>query len=304
MGVKSKTAGVCALAAILSGCASFDGVPEPVVAPDIAAQLANGQDYGPQAAMAFSRANTDEKVLKPYRDAFIAIQIAAIDARYMDFRAKLSREMKGANFGFDLAVLGLTSAGSIAAERTANILSAGAAGLTGSKAALSKEVYFEKTLPALIASMDARRLRQKAIIVEKMRTKSTADYGIAEALVDLAAYQQAASLDGAIEQVTNQAATDKQEAQQQYDDITETCTPETGVGDQWARIRKGLNALKPDTDKPLLDSVSDQVGTPKLDDFDKQKGAILAKLVTDYCSVSSAEALVNKLKLNTKVPFE
>jgi hypothetical protein len=285
----------------LSACASFDGVPEPVLPVSTAVNLATTGEYGPQRAMWHATSDEDDDAKRLYRDAFIAIHLAAIDARYMQFRTDLSRQMKASNFGLDLGVLALTSAGSLAAERAANILSAGAASLTGARAALSKEVYFEKALPALIASMDARRLTEKARIIDKMRTKSVVDYTIPEALVDLAAYQQAASLDGAIEQVTTSAAAEKHEAERKYANLVETCNPEDGVGAVWGRIRTALNGLDATQDEAALDTVSDVVGSDKTPGYADQKRAVITEIGKTYCSKAAATGLIQRLNLESKV---
>jgi hypothetical protein len=294
---------IIAVAVQMAGCASFDGIPEPVLPVDEAVRIATGGSYGATAALTVAESTKADDEKRRYRDAFVAIQLAATDARYMDFRAKLSRQMKGANFGLELGILGLTGVGAIAAsQRAANVLSSAASGLTGSKSALSKEVYFEKALPALIASMDARRLTEKTKILEKMRSKGIADYSIQEAMIDLSAYQTIASLDGAIEQVTTDAAAQKADAQARYDAVVQTCTAEAGVGPIWGDIVAGLDTMTA-AEEADLDTMSTIVGTPTSPPFDDQRDALITAIGQKYCTVAAATTLLATFKLKTGVQF-
>lgn len=302
---KGRARGVAILFLMLplGACASFDGIPKPVVPVEDVVRLATTGAYSAEAAVAIAQdATRDDEEKRRYRDAYIAIQLKAADARYLDFRTKLSRQMKGANFGLELGILGLTSAGAIASERTANILSAAASGLAGSKSALSKEVYFEKTLPALIASMDARRLTQKAGILERRRTRSVGEYPIEEAMIELGAYELAGSLDGAIEQVTSAASAERAQAQAAYDNVIATCFAEEGVDDVWADIASGLRKMQPGQEAEL-DKLSEIVGTPTEPAFDEQRELILTAIGQQYCSASSASDLLSRMKLSTGLTF-
>lgn len=296
-----RVVSIGAAALSLGACASFDGMPVPVTSVTKAVDLANGKEYSPDAALAKARSNDTDEDKRAYRDAFIAAHIQAIDLSYQNFRVALSRQMKGANFGLELGILGLTAAGAVAAsERAANILSSAASGLTGSRAALSKEVYFEKTLPALIASMDARRLDAKASILEKMRARNVREYTIYEAVIDLAALQQVASLDGAIEEVTAEAAADRAVAKARYEQVTEVCFAEDGVDAVWGRIRKGLLAI-PVEDEAALDRVSAIVGTDAAPPFVEQRDLVITRIGERYCSVASATGLIGELTLKAGV---
>ena len=290
-----------AVSALLGGCASFDGTPHPVTPTDLAVKLAqNGPfDIATAANVAVVGKVPGGGTLRDYRDAFLAVQLGAIDAQYFRFRRDLTAQAKGANFALDLGVLGLTGGGAIAGERAANILSAGGAGLTGAKASLNKEVYFEKTLPALVASMDARRLTLKVAVLQKMRMPIDA-YSLSEAIVDLATYQLSASIDGAIEQITGDANTAKEVATQSYTNLVATCqNPEPAALVVSGRIIGALKRLQPASDKPLLDIVADALKVPRTDDFAAERDAIVSAFGATPCTLADANALSASLAAST-----
>jgi hypothetical protein len=86
----------------------------------------------------------------------------AIDLNFVAFEQALYAQGVGSGIGADWLVLALTGIGSVAGS-AANALSAAAAGVTGARASFDKNVMFEKTLPALLAQMVAKR---KAVLVE------------------------------------------------------------------------------------------------------------------------------------------
>lgn len=180
-----------------------------------------------------------------YRDKIIGIYMNASEARYQEFRRKLSREVKGSNVGLGTAALGLATGASIAGERTANILAAGAAALTGTKTGLAKEVYFEKTLPALIAGMEAARTRVRTNILTRMQ-KPADIYTLPQAFMDLNNYESAASLDSAIEMVTADASRRVAVEENAYDGVALQLTgaPEAGTGDALRAAGTLVRALK------------------------------------------------------------
>jgi hypothetical protein len=227
--------------ALLSACASFDGQQRAVIGPN----LAMPAQFDPPSAIITYYGIADGEAQARFRDSVIGVYMTAIDASYTDFRRRLSRETKGANFGLGLGLIALTNGASIAAERTANVLSAGAAGLTGAQGALSKEVYFEKTLPALFAGMEANRIRVRATILRRMRETPGTSYSLTEAFADLASYEAAGSLESAIEMVTAEASERRAVEQARFDNQTRYIVgaPAEGVTDIVGPVRTKLEAL-------------------------------------------------------------
>lgn len=178
-----------------------------------------------------------------WRNAVVLVRMGAADARYHEFRMNLSREVRGANFGLESVVLGLSGLGTVSGEGTANALAAAVAALTGARAALNREVYFERTLPALIAGMEVSRLEIATRIIVGLG-KPENDYPLEVALLDALAYERAASLDQAIQIVTAEATREAAEARQIYTSVSQQLglIPEVLIPTM-ELIRDNLNAL-------------------------------------------------------------
>lgn len=242
----------------LSGCASLDGQAESVLSAGDVDQVAKA--YSPKVALeAFYAAGTDRRA---YRDKVIGLYLASADIRYLDFRRNLSREVKGTNLVTDLALLGLTAGASLATQSTANALSAGAAGLAGSRASISKELWFEKTLPVLIAAMDARRTEIRTQILQRMQSSPEA-YSLAEAFSDIARYQEAASLDSAIDVVSASTNARSVEADKQYAGmvLTYSGAPPAGSQELKTDIKRRLEAALAVT-PAKINEVADALSVP------------------------------------------
>lgn len=220
--------------ATLAGCASFDGMQEPVMASDAAVSTAVGT-YGMAKTLEQIAQENDKKA---YRNRVVSIWLLAIDTRYDAFRRDLSRGRKGANVGLDVLTLGLTSAGAIW-DGAASELSALATGAGGARASLDRELYFEKTLPVLISYMDAERLKLRGAIMEGM-TRPIGEYSLEQGFADLWRYQSAGSLDRAIGKAAEGAAEEVRDAEYDYSTAVELCLP---TGQQDARRRSIYNRM-------------------------------------------------------------
>jgi hypothetical protein len=284
------TLGAMAFLPMMSGCASFDGSAKPVIPVGQIIKIADKYDID-KSLIAIADIS-DDHGKQVFRNRVIAINMAAIDARYMEFRTDLSRQIKGGNFGLDTAILGLTGVGALAGKTTANILSAGAAGLTGTKSALSKDVYFERTLPVLLTSLETRRLKIATEIVKRMRNENANGYTLDEAFLDLNRYQMASSLDGALEQLSSDASARQVTEQRKYDIIFDACEPDDATTALWPQIFTSLNEV---TDIAKLKAIGSFAGAPASDDADTQRESIRNLLNSKYCSAAAAQSLLNKI---------
>lgn len=290
---KSFSLGAMALLPMISACASFDGSAKPVIPIARIMQIAEKYDIDKSLThIATLTGSTEEHDKQVYRNRVIAINMAAIDARYMEFRTNLSRQIKGGNFGLDTAILGLTGIGALAGKTAANILSAGAAGLTGTKSALSKDVYFERTLPVLLTSLETRRLKIATEIVKRMRNENANGYTLDEAFLDLNRYQMASSLDGALEQLSSDASARQVTEQRKYDIIFDACEPDDATTALWPQIFTSLNEV---TDIAKLKAIGSFAGAQASDDADTQRESIRNLLNSKYCSAAAAQSLLNKI---------
>ncbi|HMG47785.1 MAG TPA: hypothetical protein VK614_10030 [Allosphingosinicella sp.] len=220
-GARVRTAiGRCLLLAVgglLSACASFTSMPEPFLPPQGTDVPANY--YVAKALECFHSPNdTCRNGMSPrqWRDTVVITYMAAADTRYQQFRMGLSREMRGANFGLESSTMVLSAAGTIASQGTANVLAAAVAALTGARASLAREVYFERTIPALGAGMEVARLEVATRILTNLG-KSETEYPLEIGILDAFAYGRAPSIDQAIQLVTTQAGAAAAAQHRNYD---------------------------------------------------------------------------------------
>ncbi|HYI48516.1 MAG TPA: hypothetical protein VEX35_08635 [Allosphingosinicella sp.] len=246
----------------LGACASFQAHPEPVLST---VAVVNSANFDVRAALMAFEATSDEARgqldRKGYRNMVIGTYMMAADMRYMQFRRRLAAESRGSSLLLDIGILGLSGGASLATEATANALAAGAAGLTGTRAAVSRDVYFDRTVPAMIGVMDAERTRIRTLIMVNLR-KPAEDYPLAIAMSDVASYEAAASLDGAIEVLTRDASERSQRESLAYAEEVGSYTgpPEAGVTEIQGRIRARLLELSAAQDAATLGTMAGELG--------------------------------------------
>jgi hypothetical protein len=148
------------------------------------------------------------------RDTIIFARMRAYDIEFADFERRLYGDGNGVTLGSDLIGLvlaGLTATTGNAATKSA--LGAASAGVIGAKAAIDKDLYYQKTIPALLAQMEADRLKALEPITKGMK-QSDADYPLMQAYIDLDTCKTAGSIPTAINAVNQSAANAKDAAQQ------------------------------------------------------------------------------------------
>jgi hypothetical protein len=138
----------------------------------------------------------------------------AYESSYSDFKRRLNGDNNIFNLGTDLTVLTLAGvAATTGSLATATALAAASAGVIGAKGAINSDLYFQRTLPALLAQMDANRAVAKLPIVKGLRL-SDANYPLPIALIDLDALRDAGGIPTAIGGLTKQAEAVKASAEQ------------------------------------------------------------------------------------------
>ena len=205
-----RTAGVLLLSTVLAGCTTVRGGPQSVF--DSAALVNAARSYTVEKVATHMPSDTTAQ--KQYRNQVIQAYLTAIDARYYQFRTDLSVEGRGGALGFDTVILALATIGSISTG-SAPELAAATGFISGSRAAIDKNLLYEKTLPAIFAAMDAGRLRQRTVILKRMDDDLGA-YPMEAAWSDLQNYQIAGTFDDAVTQITDSASGDRASARAAY----------------------------------------------------------------------------------------
>lgn len=286
-----------ALPAALGACTTIEGAPRRVI--DVQQSVALTNDYRMDVAIQrfHSGNDSDRHNMSPeqYRNMVIAVYVNAIDARYYDFRSRISSERRELDSGIDIGVLALTNAITAAATHHARDLAAIASTFGGAGAALDRNLFFDRALPALLAAMDTQRLRVLTRIQQNLGDDA-AQYPLEVAFADLNRYEMAGSLDAAIGQVTAQAAAAQQEAQRRYDAAVHACTATEDLTANNVIITDWL--LADDRTLPELRGLaglmnveieSDAAAADVIDRID-------TALATNYCANSSLESLIARAR--------
>jgi len=141
---------------------------------------------------------TDKAGKKSYRNDFINAKILAIDQSFETFQEDLVRESGLKDLGADWANLALTGAAAVVPlAQTKTVLTAIATGITGAKGSVDTNLFFKKTVVALITQMKADRETKRTDILKKMDL-DTDKYPLTLALTDLEEYYKAGTLPQAL----------------------------------------------------------------------------------------------------------
>jgi hypothetical protein len=191
----ARLAGVMFLVLMFAGCATVrnGGAPEPAFNYEKDLQDLETL-FAPAASIAKIGANpTDAE-----RNSFMDGRIALYNIRYIRFVRDLGVDKQHLDVATDILILGLSLAGaSTGALRSKTNLATAAAAVTGSKIAIDKHFYFDKTIQALVSTMNAQR---KTILVRMTngRSKTVDEYPLTRVLDDLSDYELGGTLIGAI----------------------------------------------------------------------------------------------------------
>lgn len=183
----------------LAGCAGLNGVQEQVSEKDVAVTSCPSPDQLTNFASAdVSKRNG----LAPadYRNAVIGACITAANQKFTEYTSHLRWESTGTDLGVGLSVLTLAGLGAVG--NGAKNAAAATQGLLGAGALINKDVFYDKTLPAIISAMNINRnlVLQK---ISKGLRESAEDYTLNDAGQDFWTLQNASNIDSAIAQMTN-----------------------------------------------------------------------------------------------------
>ena len=196
-------------AAALASCAPIQGYPKDP--EDTDATLLALTPYFNGSAEVDYLSTSDPALRMSKRNAIVLARIRGYDIEFADFERRLYGDGNVVNLSSDLA--GLVLAGLIATTGNAGTkaaLGAAAGGILGANTAMNRDLYYQKTIPALLAQMEADRLKALTPITTGLKA-SDADYPLMQAYIDLDTYKNAGSIPGAITSI-NQSAADVKDA--------------------------------------------------------------------------------------------
>ena len=192
--------------ALLNGCASVrnGGAPEPSF--DITADLKVLAEKFDSSIGMNAYYDTPAAERKDARNRFATGRLVQIDLRYLLFIKTLTADKQQLDSATDIASLTLNLAGTlVGGARAKTNLAATAAGLGGIKTTIDKDFYYEKSIEALVATMNAKR---KDVLVGILTglVAPVDQYPFERMLTDLQQYYLAGTLNGAIQFINVQAA--------------------------------------------------------------------------------------------------
>lgn len=200
---------ILVLATLLQACASFQGSPDWPADTTMAQSDPLYQQYVERYYAAPTPAAQQH-----VRNQFIEIRVGLIDRRFSGFRDQIYTQRVGSAVGVEVATLVLNALGAAMPQESVKTATSGlSAGLIGTKSSIDKNVYFDRTLPALLAQMDSARSQVRERLLAGM-TVDVVRYPLMQAAADLDAYFQAGTVSGAISAITTQASVAKQQAEQ------------------------------------------------------------------------------------------
>lgn len=206
----------------LGGCQSLQGYPAPLETPKQALALVQA-DTRPAAVTAYDGI-TDPALRRTKRDQIVRARLYAIDVNYDDFVRTVSGQQKTFAIGADLVSAGLTGAATLAKSATTKThLTTYASAALGVRSTVDKELFYSKTLPAVVSQMDASRKAVLAKIAEGL-AKPDGDYPLVAALADLQDYYTAGTLNGALNQIAKDAGVKAQAAEDRIAKVTTIAT--------------------------------------------------------------------------------
>jgi hypothetical protein len=239
----------------------MQGAPEPVTTPaqarsDLSPYLSGDVLEKFYAADATKRLGMSPRA---WRDSVIAARLEVTDQNYLAFTNAMRAETSGVNLGTNLAALGLSGAAAVASGGMSQPLAAAAAGVLGAGTAFNKEVLFQKTLPVLIAQMDANRMT----VLVRIRTAQQSDemkYPLSVALTDLADYERAGALDSAIQSLTASAVAQEQVQKAQLMELTGLTVLPEAIESRKEKLSDYVAALVRDKQADTLKQIADTLG--------------------------------------------
>ena len=248
------------LLGMLCGCAEINGYPtDPENSDAILTNL--GPYLDPAIDADYNNAPATQRQAK--RDLIVLSRMRAFNIQFDKYEKSLWGDGNIVTLGGDLTALALTGLATTAGgAATKTALAAAATGVIGANAAINKDLYYQRTLPALIAQMEADRSKAQLAILVGLQKPDSA-YPLAAAEIDLDSLKKAGSMPTAIAQVTQTASADKQTQALKLEEVRSlpisTSSSTTRLSTWVANSQSNYDALQAwmqaDTVDPVLNSM-------------------------------------------------
>ena len=193
---------LCLLCFALGACSTIGGAPPRLTSIDVLSV----EDPAYKKALDDFYTQPTEDGQKKVRNQFVETRIAVIDHEYLKFRQSLYQGRVGAEVGTDLALLTFNGLGAVVSSTAAKTTYAAmSAALVGGKTSIDKNVYFERTVSALLSQMDTLRNNKKVSLFQGL-TQPLANYPLSYAKAETDEYYLAGTIARAIQGVNLDSA--------------------------------------------------------------------------------------------------
>lgn len=231
------------------------------------------------SAVAISNVYKDG-VTKKKRDKMIAGRLVMMNLRYLQFIKSLNAEKQFIDSATDIVILSLNIAGTaLTPTTTRTVLSAISATLSGSKVVVDKHYYYEKTMPALIAAMNAQRKQVLVSIIQGVG-RPIELYSVEQAIVDLDTYYHAGTLIGAVNAIQATASSQEKASDETIEGITRARVTALISSQARTQVKSIGDAIEGLTDLDKARTVLTELGIKDIsfDDLSKAKRQLRAVL--------------------------
>ena len=174
-------------------------------------------------------AATNEPDRRAIRDKIINGRLSLMYLHYNQFVSQFSVTKQTLDTTADITELGLNLATTaVGGAATKTVLGAVSAGVTGSKLAIDKNFFFEKTVPVLVSSMNAQR-KQALLPIMTGIGRSIDEYPLTQVLSDLDAYYFAGTFVGALQAMQADAGVKENKAETSISQIRDAAFVATNI---------------------------------------------------------------------------
>jgi predicted small secreted protein len=203
---------------VLSACSTIRGYPEDP--EDTDATLKALAPYFAVNSEDKYNGTTDATVKRQLRDDIVMHRMRAYQLEFDQFEKALNTYGNTITTGSDLVALTLSGlAATTGNASTKAALAAASGGIIGAQGDINKDLFFQKTMPALLAQMEANRAKAKLAIFAGL-AQDDGKYSLARADEDLDTLKMAGSIPGAISTITQQAGNANDTAKSQLQELS------------------------------------------------------------------------------------
>ena len=152
-----------------AACSAIRGYPESPEDSDVAVGRLN---VAAEAARVQYDQAADTQVRTALRNRIVYAKLQMQEILFTDFQSRLWADNNIFTTGGDLIVLILSGLGATTGDSgTKAALSAASARIVGARGVISKDIFYQRTLPAILAQMSANRDLVKAAILDNINKK-------------------------------------------------------------------------------------------------------------------------------------